>query len=262
MDRKKAEKVLLAQERSLLIANEALSQANADLKVFALAASHDLNSPLRTMSIYSQVLIQAFREGRSADAERAAAVIIECAGRMGRLLSDLQEYAELSDDRSHPGELIDLNATVRKTIEDLKGMIEETNSEITHDPLPAVHGRESAFIQLFQNLIENSIKYRNERAPKVHISAERTAEHWRLAVADNGIGIDSRFQEQIFDPFKRLHGKEIPGTGIGLAICRRIVERYGGRIWVESEIDRGSKFYMTFPAIEQIEIGNASGGAG
>ncbi|HEY3455074.1 MAG TPA: chemotaxis protein CheB [Bryobacteraceae bacterium] len=259
MDRKKAEKVLLAQERSLLIANEALSQANADLKVFALAASHDLNAPLRTMSIYSQVLIKAFHEGHGPEAERAAGVIIECAGRMGRLLSDLQEYAELSNDRSDAGELIDLNAAVRKAGDDLKGMIEEANAEITYDPLPAVRGRETSFIQLFQNLIENSIKYRNERTPKIRISAERAGEQWRLAVADNGIGIDRRFHEGIFDPFKRLHGKEIPGTGIGLAICRRIVERYGGRIWVESENGRGSTFYMTFPALERMVAGNADG---
>jgi light-regulated signal transduction histidine kinase (bacteriophytochrome) len=251
MDRKKAEKVLLAQERSLLIANEALSQANADLKVFAVAASHDLNEPLRTMSIYSQILIKAFREGHGEEAERAAGVIIECAGRMGRLLSDLQEYAELSDDRSDSGEPVNLNVVVRKTLDDLKVMIEQANAEIAQDPLPAIRGRESAFIQLFQNLIENSIKYRNERVPKIYISAERAAKDWRLAIVDNGIGIDPRFHEQIFTPFKRLHGKEISGTGIGLAICRRIVERYGGRIWVESEVDCGSTFYITFPALEQ-----------
>ncbi|HEY6988925.1 MAG TPA: ATP-binding protein [Bryobacteraceae bacterium] len=260
MDRKRAEESLRAQERSLQVANDALLQANADLKVFALAASHDLNEPLRTMSIYSQILIKAFRDGRGAEAERAAGVITDCAGRMGRLLSDLQEYAELSDSRNEAGEPIDLNIVVRKALDDLKGVVEESNAEIAYDVLPAIRGRESSFIQLFQNLLENSIKYRNERNPKIHISAEKTTEHWRLAVADNGIGIDPRFQEQIFDPFRRLHGKEIPGTGIGLAICRRIVERYGGRIWVESESGNGSTFYITFPAIEPMVAESRAGG--
>jgi light-regulated signal transduction histidine kinase (bacteriophytochrome) len=220
--------------------------------VFAVAASHDLNEPLRTISIYSQLLVKSFHEGNEPGAARAAETIAEYTGRMGRLLSDLSEYTELNEEQAAPGEEVDLNLALRKTLEDLKFVIDETGAKITSGVLPMVRGRETLFIQLFQNLVENSIKYRNNRRPEVHISAERTDEGWRMAVGDNGIGIDAQYSEQIFFPFKRLHGKEIPGTGIGLAICRRIVERYGGRIWVESEIDRGSTFYVTFPEIEQM----------
>ena len=251
MDRKRAERDLLEQGRNLKLANAALSRANADLKVFAVAASHDLNEPLRTLSVYSQLLIKAFRERNEPGAERAAETIVECTGRMGRLLTDLSEYTELNEAQAEPGEPVDLNLAVRKTLEDLKFAIDEADAKITAEMLPTIRGRETSFIQLFQNLIENSIKYRNSGRPEIHISAEKTEGEWRIAVADNGIGIDPRYHEHVFAAFKRLHGREIPGTGIGLAICRRIVERYGGRIWLESEIDRGSTFYFTLPLLEQ-----------
>jgi len=170
---------------------------------------------------------------------------------MGRLLTDLSEYTELNEAQAEPGEPVDLNLAVRKTLEDLKFAIDEADAKITAEMLPTIRGRETSFIQLFQNLIENSIKYRNTRPPEVHISAEMTGTEWRIAVSDNGIGIEPRYYEHVFAAFKRLHGREIPGTGIGLAICRRIVERYGGRIWLESEIDRGSTFYFTLPLLEQ-----------
>jgi two-component system CheB/CheR fusion protein len=246
-DRKLTEENLRAQERRLKTANEALSRANSDLKVFAIAASHDLSEPLRTISVYSQLLVKVAREGREEEATRASATIVECAGRMTQLLADLQEYTELNEGHEDPGEPVDLNVALAKTVDDMKVMVDQAEAKITHSLLPIVRGKESSFIQLFQNLIENAIKYRNNSKPKVHVSAEKTATEWRVTVTDNGMGIKPQFHEQIFVPFKRLHGREIAGTGIGLAICRRVVERSGGRMWVESELDHGSTFSFTLP---------------
>jgi len=170
---------------------------------------------------------------------------------MERLLSDLLAYTQLNLDAGDFAEPVDLNMVVRKVIENLKAAIEENHAAVTSTDLPAVRGREGYFIQLFQNLVENSIKYRGERPPTVHISAERTGTVWRVAVADNGMGIEPEYREQIFEVFKRLHGNQVSGTGFGLAICRRVVERCGGYIWVESEIGKGSTFYFTVPAIEE-----------
>jgi light-regulated signal transduction histidine kinase (bacteriophytochrome) len=128
-------------------------------------------------------------------------------------------------------------------------MIEENAATITCDELPTIHGNESHFLQLFQNLITNAIKYRSLTPPRVHVSAQAENGMWRIAVADNGVGIEPQYHEQIFGVFKRLHGNTIPGTGIGLAICQRVVQRYGGRIWVESSADQGSTFYFTLPAL-------------
>jgi light-regulated signal transduction histidine kinase (bacteriophytochrome) len=129
----------------------------------------------------------------------------------------------------------------------LKTAVEESQSVVTSDQLPVVHGHESHFVQLLQNLIGNAIKYRGQSPPRVHLSAAKENGVWRLAVADNGMGIEPAYHQTIFGVFKRLHGKQISGTGIGLAICQRVVERYGGRIWVESELNQGSTFYCTLP---------------
>jgi len=249
-ERKAAEDALRAHERNLSAANEALTRVNADLKQFAIAASHDLREPLRTVSTYSELLIEATREGREQDAQMAVGVIVETNGKMGRLLDDLLMYTQLNVDEERHDQRVDLNLVVEETLANLKTIVEESGAQVTYQGLPAVRGRETYFIQLFQNLISNAIKYRKEHPPKVHISARRTGEEWRFAVADNGIGIDPRFQEQIFGVFKRLHGSEIPGTGFGLGICRRVVERSGGRIWVESKLGEGTTFCFTLPVAE------------
>jgi two-component system CheB/CheR fusion protein len=241
-----AEQSLHQRERELSLVNQALSRANADLKQFAFAAGHDLQEPLRTVRSFSEVLLKAWSAGRQQDAEEALRFMVSSIDRMDHLLEDLLAYSRLNAEDPDPPEPVDLNLALKKTLANLNTMIEQTAARITCDPLPVVSGHETHYIQLFQNLIDNAIKYRNRQPPEVHISAERNGADWRLAVADNGIGIEPQYQEQIFGLFKRLHGRTIPGTGIGLAICKRVVERYGGHIWVESQ-GRGSTFYFTLP---------------
>jgi two-component system CheB/CheR fusion protein len=248
-ERKDAEERSRGHERDLRNSNDALLRVNRELRQFAIAASHDLREPLRTVSACSQVLVHASRAGRVDDAERAAQFVVQGNERMGQLLNDLLTYTQLNVDEHDFEERVDLNLVIGKTLENLKTKIEENNAFVTHDVLPAVHGRELYFIQLFQNLIDNAIKYRNEATPRVHISVRRAGGEWRFTVTDNGIGVDTKYSEQIFEVFKRLHDKRTPGTGFGLAICRGVVERYGGRIWIESKINEGSTFYFTLPAL-------------
>lgn len=226
---------------------EELRRANEDLNQFAFAASHDLQEPLRMITSYSQLLIK--RSGTQLDADTSLYMdyITEGTRHMTELLADLLSYTQAGTDRDKPGGPIDLNVIYHKAARNLQVAIAESGAVITCDHLPVVHGREAHFLQLLQNLIGNAIKYRAERPLSIAISAEKQNGEWRFAVADNGMGIAPEYQQQIFGVFKRLHGKEIPGTGIGLAICQRVVERYGGRIWVESEPDRGATFYFTLP---------------
>ena len=156
---------------------------------------------------------------------------------MRELLADLLVYTQVNDAASGT-EFVDLNQVLEKETENLKTSIEESKAVVTHDELPTVRGHEAHFLQIFQNLISNAVKYRTARPPRIHIAARQTEDVWLFSVADNGMGIDPAYHQTIFGVFKRLHGREVPGTGIGLAICQRAVERYGGRIWVESQIDQ------------------------
>lgn len=226
---------------------EELRRANEDLNQFAFAASHDFQEPLRTITSYSQLLIQGYSGQLGGDAAVYVDFITRGARTMRNLLMDLLAYTETGANRKDSAEEIDLNLTMKTVALNLKAAIEESGAIITWDPLPTVRGQETRFVQLFQNLIGNAIKYRGERTPRIHVAVERQPGEWRFAVADNGIGIAPEYHRQIFGVFKRLHGNTIPGTGIGLAICQRIVERYGGRIWVESEADRGAAFCFTLP---------------
>jgi light-regulated signal transduction histidine kinase (bacteriophytochrome) len=169
---------------------------------------------------------------------------------MRELLADLLAYTQLTGSGQETEKPIDLNHVFGMVLENCKATIDESNAVITSDPLPTIFGQEPHFIQLFQNLIGNALKYRSNLPPQVHVSAQNQNELWRLAVADNGIGIDPEYHQQIFGVFKRLHGKTISGTGIGLAICQRVVQRHGGRIWVESKVGQGATFYFTFPAAQ------------
>jgi light-regulated signal transduction histidine kinase (bacteriophytochrome) len=251
-ERKEIEEKLRAHQRDLRVANDALTRANADLKQFAMAASHDLQEPLRTVCAYSQLLIEASREGRQREAERAVQFITDGTDRMGQLLKDLLSYTELNAvEEEEVGNLVDLNRVADKAIENLGTAIERSAANVTRDSLPAVRGWEGHFIQLFQNLIDNALKYRNDQPPRVHLSAQLDGNDWRITISDNGMGIEEKFHKQIFGVFKRLHGKNIPGTGIGLAICQRVVERAGGRIWVESEANQGAFFHFTLPSVPE-----------
>lgn len=232
-----------------------LRWANDDLKQFAFAASHDLLQPLRTLTSYSQLLIQGFKGQLDGEAAACVDFITQSALEMRTLLQDLLSYTEAGGDRSVEAELIDLNQIFTHVKRDLTLIIAENTATVSSGPLPTVRGHEARFIQLFQNLISNGIKYRSDRPPQIQVSATRQGDEWLFAVTDNGMGIESRYFEKIFGVFKRLHGKSIPGTGIGLAICQRVVERYGGKLWVESQIGQGSVFYFTLAVAEESNNG-------
>jgi light-regulated signal transduction histidine kinase (bacteriophytochrome) len=194
---------------------------------------------------YSQLLLKGYRGQLDGEASVCIDFITEGTKRMRELLADLLSYTEAGSNRPEAGESVDLNLIFRKASQNLQTAIDETQATLTSAPLPTVEGREVHFVQLFQNLLGNAIKYRGELPPRVHISVEEGAGEWLFTVADNGMGIEQEYHQQIFGVFKRLHGKAIAGTGIGLAICQRVVERYGGRIWVESKLGSGSTFYFT-----------------
>jgi PAS domain S-box-containing protein len=232
--------------------NEQLRRANADLRQFAFSAAHDLQEPLRMVSLFTQLLQRKYRGQLSPEADEHMTNIVEAAHRMNRLLHDLLTYAEVSTAAVSNGDVADPNQAVRVALENLAAAITESGAIVTCEELPLVVMRFVDLEQLFQNLIGNAVKYRGQDPPRIAVSARRRGRDWVFSVKDNGIGIDSRYGEQIFGLFKRLHtANEFPGTGLGLAICQRIVERAGGRIWVESELGRGSTFFFTIPIQEQ-----------
>jgi PAS domain S-box-containing protein len=236
-------------EKAVQESVERLSRANEDLRQFAFAASHDLQEPLRMITSYSQLLVKEYSGQLGGDADLYVRFISEGTSRMRDLLADLLAYAQLSSDILETGGSVDLDAVKRKAIENCKVAIDESKAIIKSDLLPQVTGHEPHFVQLLQNLIENAIKYRSDTPPQISISVQQKEDMWLFAVADNGIGIAPEYHKQIFGLFKRLHGKQIPGTGIGLAICQRVVQRYGGKIWVESQLRQGSTFYFTLPVV-------------
>ena len=226
-----------------------LRSANAELKQFAFAASHDLQEPLRMVISYAQLLAKEYRGRLGNDADTYIDYAVEGAQRMETLLKDLRSYWAVNEEK--PGEpvRVDCNAALKDALKFLAIPIKEAGAKVTSDHLPTITAEELPLVLLFQNLIGNAVKYRREtEPPEIHISAQLKGREWDFSVRDNGIGIEEEHLEQIFAPFKRLHGREIPGSGIGLAICRKLVERYGGQIWTESEYGRGSTFHFTIPA--------------
>lgn len=227
---------------------EQLIQTHSDaLQEFAYALTHDLQEPLRTVVNFSQLLAQEYEGKLGEDADTYIAYSVEGALRIEALLNGLLNYLEIAERESDRLIPIDCNHVLSQTLLSLRTAIQQSGATVTSDPLPTVVAKEAMVTQIFQNLIGNSIKYRGEAAPTIHISAERTAEGWQFSVRDNGMGIDPADSKFVFGMFKRLHGKEIPGTGIGLALCRKVVERHGGRIWVESETGHGATFKFTIP---------------
>ena len=196
---------------------------------------------------YSQLLIEGHQGRLDGEAQLCVDFMTKGATQMRELLANLLTYTQAGADRWEPDEFIDLNAIFEEVKRNLKLAVEESGAVVTSDDLPTVHGHDARFVQLFQNLISNAIKYRGKLPPRIHVSAEYRDAEWRFGVADNGIGIEAEYYLTIFGVFKRLHGSAIPGSGIGLAICQRVVERYGGRIWVESEVGQGTTFYFTLP---------------
>jgi light-regulated signal transduction histidine kinase (bacteriophytochrome) len=197
---------------------------------------------------FTEILAREYEGKLGKDADKYISYSVAGALRIEALLKALLAYWEVNERERGTLTLIDCGAVLAKTLFNLQAAIEQSGASVTSDPLPAVVAEEVLLMQLFQNLISNSIKYRGKEAPRIHVSAEREGEGWRFAVRDNGIGIDPEDADRVFGMFKRLHGSEIPGTGIGLAICKKVVERQGGRIWVESEAGRGSTFKFTIPA--------------
>jgi light-regulated signal transduction histidine kinase (bacteriophytochrome) len=196
---------------------------------------------------FTELLGQEYAGKMGGEADKFISYSVEGALRIEALLKALLAYWEVAEREPNSYASIDCGAVLGKALSNLQAAITESDATVTSDPLPTVVAEEVTLIQLFQNLISNSIKYRGEEAPRIHVSAERVAEGWLFAVRDNGIGIDSQDAERVFGMFKRLHGSEIPGTGIGLAICKKVVERQGGRIWVESDAGRGATFKFTIP---------------
>jgi PAS domain S-box-containing protein len=225
-----------------------LHRANQDLEQFAFSATHDLQEPLRTISIYSELLTKRFGGALDGEACEFVQYVHNGAARMQTLLRDLLAYTQVTK-FDKPVQIADANEALQAVLSNLAAAVSESGAHITVAPLPSLPVHGTHLQQLFQNLISNAIKYRSpERQPEVHVTAERQNEQWVFAVRDNGIGIDPEYKENIFGLFKRLHtSDEYSGTGIGLAICQRIVDQYHGRIWVESEPGRGSTFRFTLP---------------
>jgi PAS domain S-box-containing protein len=243
--RKQAELALEERAREL-------ARSNSDLEQFAYVASHDLQEPLRMVAGYVQLIERRYNDKLDADANEFIGFAVEGAQRMQRLISDLLSYSRVGR-RGSELTPIDAEVTFNHALESLRTTIEECSATVTHDPLPkTVWADETQFEQLLQNLVSNALKFKGAESPRVHVSAERRGADWLFSVRDNGIGIDPEYFDRIFVIFQRLHGRqEYPGTGIGLAICKRIVDRHGGRIWVESAPGAGSTFHFTLPAQER-----------
>ncbi|MCU1328227.1 MAG: integral rane sensor signal transduction histidine kinase [Bryobacterales bacterium] len=229
--------------------SERLQRANQDLRHFAFAASHDLQEPLRVVSTYSQLLVRSYRSDLDGEASVFVDYITRGARHMRELLIDLLKFAEAGVENGEPAQRFDLNVVLDEVKSSLRVALDESAAILTSDALPAVDGVGVHFEQLFQNLVSNAIKYRGEAPLRIHISVEQQASDWHFAVSDNGIGIAPEYFQMIFSPFKRIQGRSMSGTGMGLTICKRVVERYGGRIWVESTPGQGSTFHFTLPAV-------------
>jgi len=232
-------------ESALLKSNQELARSNAELEQFAYVASHDLQAPLATIASYAQLLEKRYKDQLDSKASKFIGNIVQGCTRMQTLIDDLLEYSRVGRSRK-PFQLTDCNHAVEQALANLQGAIRETQAVVTYSELPAVMGDISQLVQLFQNLVGNSIKYRHEAPSVIHITACKQEKDWLFSVSDNGIGIATQHQARIFQIFQRLHTqKEYSGTGIGLAICQKIVERHGGSIWVESKPGQGSTFYFT-----------------
>ena len=225
-----------------------MGRSNTELEQFAYVVSHDLQEPLRMVASYTRLLAKRYQGKLDTDADDFINYAVDGAERMRALLNDLLEYSRVGT-RGKPFELIWCEDVLEKTLANLKVAIEDSRALVTHDYLPMLFADEGQLVQLFQNLIGNAIKFCNQKKPHIHVSAEKKDWVWAFSVRDNGIGIDPQHAQRIFEMFKRLHTREeYPGTGMGLAICKKIVERHGGHIWVQSQPGEGATFYFTIPA--------------
>jgi two-component system, sensor histidine kinase and response regulator len=224
----------------------ALHEKVADLENVNRTISHDLRAPLRSIVGFTSILAETLQGQLDEEGEHCLRRIILAGERMGRMLDDLYNLLRLSaaEEGFRP---IDCGEVLRDTLENLRGDIEATSTEVTSGPLPTVRANAMLLGQIFQNLIVNAIKFRGADQPRIHVIAEQEPAGWRLGIRDNGIGIPDEARERIFGLFDRLGGDSLPGTGVGLALCKRAVEKHGGRIWVDSRAGAGSTFYFTIP---------------
>ncbi|MGH9659032.1 MAG: sensor histidine kinase, partial [Bryobacteraceae bacterium] len=225
-----------------------LGRSNADLQQFAYVASHDLKEPLRMVAGFTQLLARRYGDKFDSTGEEFLSFVTDGVARMQALIDDLLQYSRVGS-RPKKFEPVDTAEVVQQALANLGKALEESDAEVSARALPQVTGDPVQLVQLFQNLIGNAVKFRAERKPAVKVAARRKGDEWVFLVRDNGIGFEAESYDRIFEIFQRLHGKaEYPGTGIGLAVCKKIVERHGGRIWVDSKPGEGSTFYFSLPA--------------
>lgn len=244
---RKAEQAVTVANERLTVMNRELQRSNEDLQQFAFAASHDLQEPLRTVTSFATLLERSAGQKLNDDERDYLKFIADGMGRMRALIGDLLEYSQVGH-KPDSSQVVDLNAVLPWALDNLRDGIVHSGAQVTSDPLPKVMGDEGQLGQVFQNLISNAIKYaRPDVAPVIHVKVDQTEHECIVRIADNGMGISPSDRELIFSPFKRLHGREIPGTGIGLAVCRKVIEAHGGRIWVDSVVGEGSTFSFSLP---------------
>jgi PAS domain S-box-containing protein len=252
-ERKKAEAMLA------LRADE-LARSNRDLEQFAYVASHDLQEPLRAVSNYLELLARRYPGQGDEKAGNYIRFAVQGASRMQTLIDDLLAFSRVGSQRK-PFDQVDTNAAARQALDQLRKTIRESGAVVTRDHLPSIQGDYTGLVQVFQNLLGNAIKFKKDGPPEIHISAERQDQSWVFSVRDNGIGVAPEHAGRIFEVFNRLHSRdEIPGSGVGLAICKRIVEYHEGRIWVESRLGEGSTFRFTIPASHRTVAENVTEG--
>ena len=244
-----------SEDRLRLLVSK-LSAANRDLSEFAYVASHDMQEPLRMISSYLQLLSKRYSGHLDKDADEFIGYAVGGAIRLQKMVDDFLTFSRIGT-RGRAFVETDVGVVLNLALTNLKIAIETSHAKITYANMPTVKADGGQLLQLFQNLIENAIKFRSDKPPAIHVSAERCEDEWVFSIKDNGIGIDPQYQNRLFVVFQRLHSvAKYPGTGIGLALCKRIVERLGGRIWVESELGKGSTFRFTIPDKIEEPIGN------
>jgi len=232
-----------------------LARSNSELQQFAYVASHELQEPLRMVTSFTQLLAKRYKGKLDGDAQEFIHYAVDGAMRMQALISDLLSYSRVGT-QEKPFESVACDAVLDRVLQNLKIAIDESGAQVYRQALPEVTGDPQQLGQLFQNLLSNAIKFHKNDPPRVHVSAKRNGGDWTISVEDNGIGISAEHQDRIFVIFQRLHTKsEYSGTGIGLAVCKKIVERHGGRIWMEASAEKGATFCFTIPASQKIRSG-------
>jgi len=254
MARREAEDRLREAHGELEQKAEELARSNDELQQFAYVASHDLQEPLRMISSYTQLLGRRYGDRFDDNAREFMGYIVEGAGRMKQLIEDLLAYSRVGT-KGREFKAFSAESALDKALANLRTTAERAGADVTHDRLPVVTGDEGQLAQVFQNLIGNAVKFRGDEAPRIHVSSRFADGEWVFAVRDNGIGFDPQYADRIFLVFQRLHNRtEYPGTGIGLAICKKIVDRHGGRIWVDSHPGTGSTFFFTIPEKDHTDV--------